>query len=373
MVKCQLRILTLAFITVSMFSACSQKGEALVSDTAVEETTQVDVAAEGTAEERENTETTGVFKQDEDYSNLAFSMSRQYEKSGYVYCSGDWYYGVGWVDGKSCYQKVRSDGTDRTLIGTNVSPTKVMEFDGKLYSCAVDRDTLQSNLYVSNVSGDNLHSIIESVDNFQIFNGAIYYTWTGDSEKHALYKSDLDGNNSELVLDGGVYYFYLFDNNLVYQDDPDGEKIKIIDADSKNVLIQCDGPGHSPILDGKYLYYVKETNEVDDYGQLCRVDVQTLDEIVLAQNAKWNIQYDSGDIYFVNGNDGDRIYRVNTDGQNLELVTQDRDAEDFITLGGVLFYAVANAQNNGIDHAYWADLDGSNKIDVLQNYSGWSK
>lgn len=85
------------------------------------------------------------------------------------------------------------------------------------------------------------------------------------------------------------------------------------------------------------------------------------------------IQYVDGYIYFQNPEDNNRVYKIGTDGKNLQMVCQDTNISDLqVKTSGILF---ANMTEDGsqLAHYYWANLDGTSKVDLVDENSWWRK
>lgn len=318
-----------------------------------------------------------IFTEGHDYSDLPYDMTRNFTYYLYLYEKNGWNYGTGWNNetGKALFQKVRDTGDERTIICPDCVTYKIQEYEGYIYAICNIGDQ-QYGLYKANDSGDNFHLIMNEATWFQIADNQIYYTWYDENKNQKLYKCDLDGANSELVLDGNTYYDYIFDDKVIYQDDPDGEHIKIKKLDSDDIITITNKNSYCPILDGKNMYYVaqeKSTKDGEYFENLCKVDLSSMQETILKANVPDVIQYVDGYIYFQNPEDNNRVYKIGTDGKNLQMVCQDTNISDLqVKTSGILF---ANMTEDGsqLAHYYWANLDGTSKVDLVDENSWWRK
>lgn len=368
-------ILTTSIILACCLSACSTKQATAPSESPVITT---EANAEATPSETDTQETKfQIFDKDKDYSDLGYDMTRNNIYPFYLYGKNGWYYGTGWSkeDGSPCFQKLRSDGSDRTIIENEVIPIKIEEYEGYIYWINGNHQ-----LHKALDSGDNPQQLFDKVTNFQIYDDSIYYEYDNGEFNQELWKCDLDGKNSELVIDEPAYYCYIYDDKVIYQGDTDsknvetGEHLKIKDLDTDNTITLTTRHSYNPILDGENLYYLgSETRE--GANTLYKMNLTTFNETILKENVSEPIQLLDDYLYFSNPEDSNRLYKMDINGKNLQLVLQDKDAESIQVKSNGILYAIREYDSDGnalgVKHYYWADVDGGNPTELLDRSNWW--
>ena len=103
-------------------------------------------------------------------------------------------------------------------------------------------------------------------DYLQIHEGRLYFT---DEDYHYV-STDMDGKDLKTVVEKEIYYpYFICSDWMVFQDDADHESLHLYNTTYGTEVNITDTPSHSPILDGKYLYYI----DAEDGYYLCRVDM----------------------------------------------------------------------------------------------------
>lgn len=95
-------------------------------------------------------------------------------------------------------------------------------------------------------------------DYLQIHEEKLYFT---DGNFHFV-SADLDGTNVTKVVEKEVYYPYFIATDwIIFQDDADGESLHLYNVGFKTELNITYEPSFSPIISGKYLYYLSHAEE----------------------------------------------------------------------------------------------------------------
>ena len=302
-----------------------------------------------------------------------------------VFCfDNSWIYGV-WSGQNYTGEvvKVRYDNSDWTVIDADTN--------GVLASCQAVKNGFiyytqstegKRELVKVRSSGEDAKVIVSNVSRaIQIVDEFIYYTtpeyWVEEDsavtqESSHLYRCDLDGENAEVILETPVYYFTVFGQYVLYQDDRDNMTLHIYDIISgQNIRIneQC---SFTPIYDGNYIYYLSSLSTNDQPYELWRTtfDGRKNEKIDLGCSLGGLLL--RGDyVYFINVDDSNRIYRCQKDGADIELVTQDANISSFQWVKDCLAYMTRD-ENGYIAGIYLCNADGSDRIEFRKSDSYWN-
>ncbi len=92
----------------------------------------------------------------------------------------------------------------------------------------------------------------------QVHEGKLYFT---DSNSHFV-SADLDGKNVVKLVEKEVYYPYFIATDwIIFQDDADDEALHLYNVGLKTELNITYEPSYTPIISGKYLYYLSYSEE----------------------------------------------------------------------------------------------------------------
>ncbi|MBQ6501482.1 MAG: DUF5050 domain-containing protein, partial [Mogibacterium sp.] len=104
----------------------------------------------------------------------------------------------------------------------------------------------------------------------QLVNDAYYLQIVGDYLYYCKYendravnycRADLQGENEEVVFDKEIYWPYLVDNQLYYQDDADNETLHVYDLESKEDKKITDNRTYQYVLNDDYIYCIQYEGE----------------------------------------------------------------------------------------------------------------
>ena len=74
-------------------------------------------------------------------------------------------------------------------------------------------------------------------------------------------------------------------------------------------------------------------------------------------------------LYFANMNDEQRLYAIDTNGENIKLISDDPYTSRVMYTGNKLIYSVFDTDDNGVpqsvNNIYCCEPDGSNRIALL--------
>lgn len=271
--------------------------------------------------------------------------------------NGVWIYGRSWDEnGNSVFVKTRTDLSDWTELAKlyAVYPHLV---DNYLYFVGYSED--EHGIYRMRTSGEDLQIIVRNAIWVQVVNDMMYYI---DDADHGLYCCELNGANVVPVIVTEVYYPFVFDDFILYQNDPDNSTLHVCDLNGENDKRITDNIAFYPVYDGEYVYYVAGM-ENDTKRTIRKVHIDGTDDQEVAAYACYNGFMAQDDyLYFVYAEDGDRLYRMKKDGTEIELVTQDENVLFPQFFGTGLKYTVYSSGYEYVDEEYFSALDGSGKI-----------
>lgn len=290
-----------------------------------------------------------------------------------------WIYGQAWDDdGTSLFIKVRTDGSDWTVLDSGFAQD-INIVDNYIYYMLNSND--KSGIYKMKTSGEDKQMLSPAYGSMQIVNRHIYYSDYNCEEETDeagnfvkvlpqychLMRSDLDGNNITEIIAKPTFHFYVFEDGILYQDDNDNCSLHICNVDGTNDIKLNDETSYWPLYDGEYIYYVKETGAGEAMKRnIWRIKPDGSEDHIVADYEVSNgvmITYDY--IFFVYGDDSDRLYRINKDGSNLTLITQDIHVKYPQLFNNHIKYTACTEDYKYIRANYFCNYDGSGKWDFL--------
>ena len=293
------------------------------------------------------------------------------------YQSGDWILGQSWDEnGQSIFVKVREGGNDATVLDQGLA-THITVADGYIYydTAATSEDY---GIYRMRLSGEGKELVVKSYGAFQIVGDQIYYADTmyaySDEQQNSgsvtvkssechLMRANLDGTNPVEVIAKPTFYFTVFDDGILYQDDNDNSALHVCALDGSADRKIADGFAFSPIYDGEFVYYTKRTDLTDASTMtIWRVKLDgTQEEMISDQQVSDSFLLFEDKIYYTNGEDSDRVYCMDKDGSNLTLVTQDAYIGRVQIFDGGLKYTQYASDYSSTVGNFFCSADGGRK------------
>lgn len=174
---------------------------------------------------------------------------------------------------------------------------------------------------------------------------AYYTSFQFETGEYHLYRIRVDGRKKALLKKNvGMDTCVL--NPWVYYGKDDGlYRMKINGRGSKRI---SEDQARCISVVGEWAYYRKQAGK---RGSLHRVKTDGTKGTRLNHDDSCNILVGSGGIYYINGDDGRKIYRVLSDGTGRNRITETR-TRVFNILGDKLFYVTED------EEAYWISLQG---------------
>ena len=360
-----------------------------MEETPVEEVIQEETIPEEEVEEALPPEPTGPVFVDpekttsEELDEIIVSQGNRHGLNAFCY-DNSWIYGT-WAGSNYTGEiaKVRYDNSDWTVIDSDTNGKyafcRAVNSGYIYYSQEVD---VGFELIKVRSSGEDAKVIIPShYKSIQIVDNFIYYTtpefWNEDNtavteESCHLYRCNLDGENVEEVLGIPVYYFTVFEDYILYQDDKDDMTLHIYNMVSGEDKRINDQRSFGPIYDGNYIYYMSDSGSPEIYQQkLWRLSLDgTINEEIDLGCYVRGILLRGDYIYYINDDDNSRIYRCLKDGSEIELVTQDANVDGFQWVNSCLAYMTRNEEGY-IDGFFLCDADGADKIEFCKSDDYW--
>ena len=225
-------------------------------------------------------------------------------------------------------------------------------------------DPKDNGIYRVKTNGEGKEMLAKAGGHMQVRDGSIYYTdfhaSDYDSEdKCHLYRCDLDGKNVKKIIDKPVFYFYVFNNVILFQDDLDGESLHLRDIDGTNDRKLNDARSFHPIYDGEHVYY----RQLDRYGvhSIWRMRLDGSENEMLCSLQADELALFGDYVYFNNFDDDDTLYRMNKDGSNPMQVLSDKRVARVQFINDKLKYTIYAKEYKYIDKNILAEPDGSGK------------
>ena len=294
------------------------------------------------------------------------------QNEGSFLISNGWIYGQSWdANGNSQFVKVRTDFTDWTVLDKGYA-YHINLVDNYIYYMLEGEEY---GLYRMRTSGENRELIAKVNGSLQIVNGYIYYTdymvngeynqLSGDDSCYHLYRCDLEGENTVEIINKPTFEAFVFEDAIIYQDDRDNMSLHICDLNGNNDIKLNDSLSFWPIFDGEYIYYVcAEKYEESGTRTIWRIRPDGTDKQQISNNPVTNnMLLTKEHIYFVNADDGDRLYRIKKDGSDLTLITQDKNVAMVEFFDSSIKYTKYAKNYEYIEANYFCNYDGSGKIE----------
>ena len=119
-----------------------------------------------------------------------------------------------------------------------------------------------------NADGSGLETLYKGAcDYLQIHNERLYFT----DENYHFVSTDMDGKDLKEVVDKEIYYpYFICSDWMIFQDDADSESLHLYNTAFGEEVNITYVKSYSPIMNGKYLYYVDAS---DGNNYLCRIDM----------------------------------------------------------------------------------------------------
>lgn len=172
----------------------------------------------------------------------------------------------------------------------------------------------------TNLKGEKMTSLYDSVAGvINLYGNDIYYQHYSDDDGLSFYKMNIDGKNNERLSDNGYYPSCIYNDTLYYSNVADDHNIYAYNLANRQAVSFISANTYMPDMQGDYIYYI----DLDTNYSLVRVNTHTQEKQVLHNGMEGRcINYNLyGNVIFYNvENDNPALYRMNTDGSNIELI-----------------------------------------------------
>lgn len=288
-----------------------------------------------------------------------------------AFVNNGWLYSNGIQNDTYGFYKRRIDNSEITLLRGDVDAQCVTVNGEYIYAVLRDYDTGHIGVYRYRLGGDDEKELVPNAATLQVVGDAMYYCKCkeDDFNEYTQYcKSSLDGENEEVIIDKPVFFPYIIDNTVFYQDDADNETIHKLNLETKEDTKITQEKTYGYTLDDDYMYCIVNdgsTRDHDDTGTLVKVNLESLESTVIYDGVSvmGGLAVNDNTLYFANNNDEGRLYSIEKDGSNIGIITQDNHTQCAIVVGDMLYYVNCDSDNY-IDGFVMCKLDGSDKFDL---------
>lgn len=315
-----------------------------------------------------------------------------YMNSGYFELSGSWIYGMSFNDkGNGVLSKTKIDELSKMEIISSYHARYININNGWIYFLACNHDTNKEAICKARLSGKDRKTLVktnsnkENIDHMFIYNDKIYYSINDESKKNttgALYCCDLDGKNKVKILNKAVYYPYIIQDKLYYQDDNDYCKIHVCDLDGKNDKVFINEWVYQYICTGDSFYYITyKDKKLSDKEIRKNLDSEKVDSEkdykriikkcdIYGKNNKKVIDFtnccffsmNKNTLVYIDRNDAYRAYTYDLKTGDVDLLSQNDYICDIIFLNETKVCYFDNTKNyEYTDNIMMCNIDGTNE------------
>lgn len=250
------------------------------------------------------------------------------EEAMYINIIGDWLYYVSDSD----IVKIRTDGTERTIVDEIAAPMFLNVVDDWIYYYVVLDLVTGSGVYKIGLDGEEktLLSDVRGYDLSKVGNWIYFSNW---SEDRKPYKMNLEGDEVTRLTNDEAFDIQVYSNMVYYTDALNVHRVGI-DGSDRTVLEHDNYFISDFIIDEGWIYFFNPTSTSLDTYNLIRMnpdsaEIEALQEIDMPEErtiiSSFNIA--GGWIFFhayAFGEDYERleeaVYRIRTDGSGFEVV-----------------------------------------------------
>lgn len=274
------------------------------------------------------------------------------------------------------FGKANIDGSDSKKLEDGFSE-HINRVGDELYFVLCKDDS--SELYKCSLAGEGVERVKAGNIDYLSANGdKLYYSkgLSASGNQAGYFCCDLNGENEEQILKDQVFYPYVVGDYVYYIDNSPFEHLHRYNMTTKEdeEITNRNTSGYTVI--GNDLYYVGIENqipasEIADYHKgktLFKMNLNSGEETILYKNAGYYYVIMEDKIYFINGDDADRIYSMSLDGKDIKAVTKDKYCELMGGSNGTLIYADMDDSGNYEywDGVYTCDTDGNNRVTIAK-------
>lgn len=302
-----------------------------------------------------------------EWSNEDTQAMSNYMNHKKVLCEGAWIYSDGFDDDcKRYFYKIKKDGTEKTKLSSSIV------FQINIYSNWIYFISADNKIKRVKMSGESEETIVslkkgyDSLYQMFIYDDKIYYVMYKkiDDEHYEsfLYRCSMSGENTEIVVKGAIYFPYIIDNHIYYQDAENSRKLTRCNLDGSNPQVLCEDKINIFIYDGEKIYYNAYIDSEESQLSLNCIDINGKNkETIIEKGAGTTFAVSEDFICYVDFEDDFRLYKCDKKGKNIENVTQKNHIVAGIFLYDKYLFFEQHDENweftNGI---FSINLDGTN-------------
>ncbi|MGF7060508.1 DUF5050 domain-containing protein [Brassicibacter mesophilus] len=150
---------------------------------------------------------------------------------------------------------------------------------------------------------------IKYISHLKLRNNWLYYTgWTEESGA-GVFRTSIDGSETELVLEEDEFYNLFWTNDWIYYRKEDKVFRTKYNKNSKEIQLNNINPKEFVVVD-KYIYYSNH----EDGGKIYRADVNGNNKTKINDDNSCGLNVYGDWIYYSNIDDGMTIYKIKTNG-----------------------------------------------------------
>ncbi len=233
------------------------------------------------------------------------------------------------------------------------------------------------------VTGGDIKELI-SVSNFEQkglihffieYNGYYYFTLNNESVTPitgTLYRADKDGSNIVPILEKAVYYPYIIDDQIYFQDDNDRCRLHVCNLDGSDDRVFIDDYCYDYIFDGSMVYYTSfnekvewdENNNATNMNDLRRAlkiyHIDTGETDVVKEAQPQSIACNGECVYYQDMGDNNRLYSYNIKTGIIEPMYFETYTGELLFVDSKTAYCVNRDARGGVEEGvYRVNMDGT--------------
>ena len=232
-------------------------------------------------------------------------------------------YSINYFDGNIFYttpnsiggidiKRINTDGKDeKVLLSTTSSSTKMYLEDSKIYYLTLNPNTISK----IDINGKNTEVILQKgVLDFKVLNGIIYYS----DIMGYLYSIDVNGKKNKTIVEKSLFDEFQIVENYVYYFDNENSKLMRINLDDTSKIeevtdkLNCDI--YNVTSNGIY-YYDNKKSKIS----FISINGKNLKDIVNVNNNRTKINLVGTIIYYIDNKDGKTITKlIGTNGKEVD-------------------------------------------------------
>ena len=238
-------------------------------------------------------------------------------------------------NGKDCYA-VELNGSMSNYIFYNDYAYFTSSFDSHVYRTKIDNiDTDDTNRPFIRRSGDGHYSTIYFIENDWIY---FSYWKTNSGDSATIARTDLDGNNMQIVIDTPAYDLTVYDNKIYYlkRDSNNNWQLRRVNMDGTSDILMMKADISEYAIVDDVIYYINNANK-----NIYRLNLDGTQQKQLNSTACDGLQICGDRIYYTDLYNHGYVHSMKLDGSDCKVVIEDNKN----------FTEETNYKTKGIDDA----------------------